>query len=417
MKIALVSPYDYPYPGGVTEHIAHLETHFRKRGHEVKIIAPSSEDKEVLARDNVLKVGSVVPIPANGSVARITLSIRLSGQVKKILRQEAFDIVHLHEPLTPALPLTVLFHSDAVNIGTFHRYGGTHLMYYYGKPILKRFFNRLDGRIAVSEPARQFINRHFPAKYIIIPNGIDTDAFRGDVPPISELQDGKLNILFVGRLEKRKGFSFLLRAFLRAKRELRGIRLVVVGPYKESNKLRYEHFVAQHGLEDVHFVGFVSKEMLARYYRTCDLFCAPSTGGESFGIILLEAMASGKPIVASDIDGYRCVIQNGKQGLLVPPKKEEALAEAIVRLLKDPELREEMGRAGRATAERYSWDVVADDVLAYYRAVLHTCGRLPQDTYDAGRLPDRSGGDLEGRAPFPLSGAYDLRCAVDRKLY
>ena len=379
MKIALVSPYDYPYPGGVTEHIAHLEQQFTLQGHEVKIIAPSSSsDNQILARGNVIKVGSVVSIPANGSMARITLSLRLSGKVKRILREEGFDVVHMHEPLTPALPLTVLWHSHAVNIGTFHRYGGTHLMYYYGKHILKRFFNRLDGRVAVSEPALRFISRHFPAKYMIIPNGIDLHNFGEAVLPFDHLRDGKLNILFVGRLEKRKGFSYLLRAYMRAKREMPNIRLIAVGPSAEKNMRRYQNFVDTHALDDIHFVGYVSKEDLARYYRSCDVFCAPSTGGESFGIILLEAMASGKAILASDIDGYRAVINSGSEGLLVPPKDDEQLADALVELLHDAELREEMGRHGLVTVRQYSWEKIGGRVLDYYKAVLHTCG-YPQD--------------------------------------
>lgn len=377
MKIALVSPYDYPYPGGVTEHIAHLEEHFTRKGHQVRIIAPSSSEADVLVRGNVLKVGNVVSIPANGSVARITLSLRLSGRVKRILREEAFDVVHIHEPLAPALPLTVLWHSHAVNIGTFHRYGGTHLMYYYGKPILRRFFNRLDGRLAVSEPAQRFISRHFPAKYMIIPNGIDLQNYGEHVRPFPELDDGKLNVLFVGRLEKRKGFSYLLRAFLRVKQELPQIRLIAIGPYSEKNKLRYESFLDTHSLSDVHFLGYVSKQELARYYRSCDVFCAPSTGGESFGIILLEAMASGKPIVASSIDGYRAVVHHGVEGLLVQPKDDEQIAQGLLTLLKDTDLRARMSRAGLETVQQYSWEKIAGGVLDYYGAVLHTCG-FPQ---------------------------------------
>ncbi|MDA8218013.1 MAG: glycosyltransferase family 4 protein [Dehalococcoidales bacterium] len=378
MKIALVSPYDYPYPGGVTEHIAHLEEQFVRHGHEVKIIAPSSSSMVQVEKENLYRLGSIVPIPANGSVARITLSLRLSGKVKQILREEAFDIVHLHEPMTPALPLTVLHHSKAVNIGTFHRYGGTHLMYYYGKPILKRFFNMLDGRIAVSEAALGFVSRHFPAKYIIIPNGIDQQHFGMHVRPMESLQDGKINILFVGRLEKRKGFSYLLRAYARMRRETDQVRLVVVGPYNEKSGRRYQSFVERHDLSDVLFVGYVSKEELARYYRTCDIFCAPSTGGESFGIILLEAMASSKPIVASNIDGYRGVLDHGSEGLLVKPKDDEALASALMGLLRDPEQRLEMGRRGLARAEQYSWEKVAGRILAYYGAVLHACGVPPE---------------------------------------
>jgi phosphatidylinositol alpha-mannosyltransferase len=268
-------------------------------------------------------------------------------------------------------------------VGTFHRYGGTHLPYYYGKPILRRFFNRLDGRIAVSEPALRFISRHFNAKYITIPNGIDLRNFGEHVAPIPDLRDGKLNILFVGRLEKRKGFSYLLRAFVRAKYEMPNIRLIAVGPFTEKSKRRYESFVETHQLSDVHFVGYVSKQDLARYYRSCDVFCAPSTGGESFGIILLEAMASGKPIIASDIDGYRAVIDDERDGLLVEPRDDERLAESLIRVLRDTDLRDTLARNGLVTVQQYSWDKIAGRVLDYYRAVLHTCGFPQAEPRDA----------------------------------
>ncbi|MCL4459845.1 MAG: glycosyltransferase family 4 protein [Chloroflexi bacterium] len=377
MKIALVSPYDYPYPGGVTQHIHHLEEEFRRLGHQVKIIAPSSSDKEELARENIIKVGNVVSIPANGSVARITLSLRLSGRVKRILDHEQFDVVHLHEPMLPALPLTVLHHSRALNIGTFHAYWGTNIAYFYAKPILKRFFNKLDGRIAVSEAALGFVSRHFPGDYTIIPNGINLQRFGGDVPPIAELRDGKLNILFVGRLEKRKGFKYLLKAFPLVKRALPQARLIVVGAYSEGVKARYEAYVARHNLQDIIFTGYVTADMLPRYYRTCDVFCAPSTGGESFGIVLLEAMASGKPVVASDIEGYRLVVSDSVDGLLVPPKDEEALAETLIRLLQDPSLGYEMGQRGALKAQDYSWSKVARRVLNYYQSVMRSCGMAP----------------------------------------
>lgn len=369
MKIGLVSAYDYPYPGGVSEHIHHLEEEFTRLGHTVKIIAPSSSDKEELARENVLKVGSVVPIPANGSVARITLSLRLSGRVKQILRQEQFDVIHLHEPLLPALPVTVLRHSNALNIGTFHAYQSRSLGYFYGKKILKRFFNKLHGKIAVSQAAMEFISKYFSGNYSIIPNGIDLRDFRDDVEPLPEFNDGSLNILFVGRLEKRKGFQYLIKAFPYIKRDFPNARLIVAGAYSDDDKAQYEYFAEKAGLSDVVFVGFVPSETLPRYYKSCDIFCAPSTGGESFGIILLEAMAMGKPIVASDIEGYRELVQPGEEGLLVPPKDETALAVALVRLLTDKELRVKMGQNGRRKVLDYSWSKIARQILSYYHQV------------------------------------------------
>ncbi|MDA8189531.1 MAG: glycosyltransferase family 4 protein [Dehalococcoidales bacterium] len=399
MKIGLVSAYDYPYPGGVSEHVHHLEEEFTRLGHAVKIIAPSSSDKEELARGNVYKVGSVVPIPANGSVARISLSLRLSGSVKRILRQEQFDVIHLHEPLLPALPVTVLRHSHALNVGTFHAYQNRSLAYFYGKRILKRFFNKLHGRIAVSQAAREFIGKYFPASYEVIPNGIDLRQFNENVEPLPEYNDGYLNILFVGRLEKRKGFQYLLKAFPYIKHEIPNARLIVAGGYGEEDKEQYESFAQRTGLADIVFAGFVPSELLPRYYKSSTLFCAPSTGGESFGIILLEAMATGKPIVASDIEGYRGLLQHGVEGLLVPPKDETALAVAIVRLLADRELREKMAEGGRRKALDYSWSKVARQVLKYY----YDLG----EQYGFSLSEDRARPAPFGATPFP-SRLYPL---------
>ncbi|MBI2952881.1 MAG: glycosyltransferase family 4 protein [Chloroflexi bacterium] len=366
MKIGLVSAYDYPYPGGVSEHVHHLEDEFRRLGHTVKIIAPSSSDMEELARENILKVGNVMPIPANGSIARISVSFRLSGRIKQILRQEQFDVIHLHEPLLPALPVTVLRHSQALNIGTFHAYQSRSLGYFYGRKILKRFFNKLHGRIAVSEAARGFVAKYFPGDYSVIPNGIDLRRFHSGVEPLPQFLDDCLNILFVGRLEKRKGFQYLLKAFPYVKHDFPKARLIVAGGYSDDDKAQYEYLAERAGLRDVVFAGFVPSDLLPRYYQSCDIFCAPSTGGESFGIILLEAMAMGKPVVASDITGYRHLVQSGEEGLLVHPKNETSLAVALTRLLADREMRERMGEKGRLKALDYSWSKIARRVLDYY---------------------------------------------------
>jgi phosphatidylinositol alpha-mannosyltransferase len=370
MKIALVSPYDYPYPGGVTAHISHLEEQFRQRGHQVKIMAPSSGDKAALGQRNVIVLGKPVSIPANGSIARITLSLRLAGRVKAVLRQEQFDVVHLHEPLLPALPLQVLRFSDAVNVGTFHAYRGKHLAYHYGKRILKRWFYRLDGKIAVSRPAVAFVSQYFPGYYNIIPNGIDYERFSSQGPPIPAYDDGKLNILFVGRMEKRKGLRYLLKAFSLVKGRFPSSRLIIVGPAGRHQE-DHREWVERRGLQDVVFAGQVSAEELPRYYSSAHIFCSPATGQESFGIVLLEAMAAGKPIVASNIQGYAALIEPGKEGLLVEPKREEPLAEALLCLLRDEPMRRAMGEAGRRKAREYSWSRVADRVLSYYQRLLN----------------------------------------------
>src|SRR5215471_17536045 len=340
MKLALVSPYDFAYPGGVTEHVSHLAEQFLARGHQVHIVAPSSGDEtEPIASVDapVHRIGRVVSIPANGSVARITLSLRSYLQAKRLLAEEQFDLIHLHEPMMPALPLTVLRHSGTTNVGTFHAYRNTPLTYFYGKPILQPFFRKLHGHIAVSTAARNFVGEYFPSDYRIIPNGIDFPRFSTRAAPLEELSDPRPTVLFVGRLEKRKGLRYLLRAWPMVLERVPDARLVVVGRGRPLEG--YKRFAARQGWtpSDVFFAGYVSAEDLPRYYQACDIFCAPNTGQESFGIVLLEAMAAGAPIVASDIPGYRDVVTNGQEGLLVEPQKPAALADAVCRLLANPE--------------------------------------------------------------------------------
>jgi phosphatidylinositol alpha-mannosyltransferase len=373
MKLALVSPYDFAYPGGVTEHVAHLAGEFRARGHEVHIIAPSSDDETepTLAVDApVHRIGRVVSIPANGSVARITLSLRSYLQAKRLLNEEQFDLIHLHEPMMPALPLTVLRHSGTTNVGTFHAFRNTPLAYFYGKPILQPFFRKLHGHIAVSSAAREFVGEYFPSDYRVIPNGINFPRFNTRYPPLEELADGRPTVLFVGRLEKRKGLRFLLRAWPMVLRRQPEARLVVVGRGRPLEG--YKRFAARQGWSpaDVLFAGYVSSEDLPRYYQSCDVFCAPNTGQESFGIVLLEAMAAGAPIVASDIPGYRDVVTSGEEGLLVERQNPGALADAVCRLLGNPELRASMRRAGQLKARDFDWPRVAAQVLEFYEEIL-----------------------------------------------
>jgi len=368
MKIALVSPYDYPYPGGVTEHVRNLAEQFRSRGHEVHVIAPSSSDRASLeAMPWVHRVGRVVPVSANGSVARLNPPMQGYLQVKRLLAYQSFDIVHLHEPMMPSLPLTVLRHSQAINIGTFHAYGRTNLRYFYTKPMLRPQFKKLHGRIAVSRPARDFVAQHFPADYRIIPNGIEYTRFATAGMPI-EPADERLDVLFVGRLEKRKGLRYLLRAWPRVRLERPEARLFVVGGGRGLES--YRRWAHRQGWSDVVFTGHVSPDELVRRYQAAAVFCAPSTGQESFGIVLLEAMAAGRPLVASQIPGYAEVMTDGREGLLVPPEDAQALAAALIRLLGDADLRRRLGARGRETARAYDWPLVADRVLAYYHETL-----------------------------------------------
>jgi phosphatidylinositol alpha-mannosyltransferase len=371
VKIALVSPYDFAHPGGVILHISYLDRYFTKMGHEVKIIAPASQAVPDFG-DRFIPIGRPRPIPSSGSIARVTISVVLAPKIREVLEREKFDIIHLHEPLMPMLCTSILRLSDTANIGTFHAsYGkpGYNFARPVGKWILRRWFRKLDGKIAVSKPAVEYAHTNFPGYYNIIPNGVDLEHFSPDVAPIEEFKDGKLNILFVSRLEKRKGLNYLLQAFRQVKEEIPNTRLIIVGPGTRLRR-RYEKYVAKNGLKDVIFVGLVSYDELPHYYQTADVFCAPAIGSESFGIILLEAMAMSKPIVASSIEGYASVISHGVDGLLVPPADKDKLAKALISLLNDESLRRQMGAKGRAKALEHSWERISQRVFDYYVRVL-----------------------------------------------
>ncbi|MFH1560383.1 MAG: glycosyltransferase family 4 protein [Chloroflexota bacterium] len=367
MKIGLVSPYDYAYPGGVMAHIFHLGQHLTKAGHEIKVIAPLSGPPNTLDK-NFIRLGRSVPVPTGGSTARISLSIWLESRIKRLLREESFDVIHLHEPLAPILPLYILNLSRSVNVGTFHAFHGSGHIYWFSKYLLRRWHDKLDGRIAVSVPALNFVSRHFPGEYRIIPNGIEFNRFATPAPPLPEFQDDKLNILFVGRLEKRKGLKYLLGAYSKLKWSHPNTRLLVVGPGNPEKEVY--RFIAERNIEDVVLMGNVPYADLPRYYQAADIFCSPATGKESFGIVLLEAMAAGKPIVASSIEGYSTVMSHGQEGLLVPPKDEEALAAALETLVEDAALREELGSNGRQKAPQYDWERVTAQIMEYYNFLL-----------------------------------------------
>src|SRR5581483_11922267 len=243
------------------------------------------------------------------------------------------------------------------------------------KPYMTFVLSRLDGRIAVSDPAREFVSQYFEGPYELIPNGIDTARFAA-AEPFPWANDGVPRILFVGRYnEPRKGFKHLLRALPLVRQQFPDARLVVVGTGKPE---RFEGLFERYGVRGVEFVGFVPFDELPRYYASCDVFCAPSIGRESFGIVLLEAMAAGRPVVAGNIPGYASVLSHGREGLLVPPKDPQALALALVRVLADRVLRREFAAAGVVTAERYAWPQIARRVLDSYGRAARSAAAAPR---------------------------------------
>jgi phosphatidylinositol alpha-mannosyltransferase len=381
VKIGLVTPYVYPLPGGVNQHVRYLYENLRLRGHDVRILT-SSHGLQRASEGDVIRIGKGFSVPTNGSVGTVTLSPRYVSQVSEVLERERFDLLHFHEPFVPFLSLVVLRQSTSVNVATFHAYGGFSPAYELGSRIMGSYAERLHGRIAVSAAARHFIDRFFPGDYKVIPNGVDTGRFRRAVP-IARWQDGTRNILFVGRFEPRKGLLELLKAYRILRKTGCECRLLVAGAGPLGKEAR--RYVATRRLKGVEFLGRVSDEEKAQLFRTADVYVSPATGGESFGIVLLEAMAAGTAIVASDIHGYKGVVRRGREGLLVPPREPKAIAAAIGRLLRDDELRAAIGAAGRERAEEFSWERVTAKVDAYYGFVIRRLaarGELP-DSFHA----------------------------------
>ena len=374
-KIALFSPYDFALPGGVNEHVTNLHSQFLLRGLQSSIVAPvsSSTMPEI---PNFIAMGKPLPIPTGGSVARVSLSVWLRKKIRNLLKDENFDVIHLHEPFAGAITLSALLppdlSQDTARVATFHSYGGSQLYKVVAKKILRIYSDRLDGRIAVSEVAKEFICRYLPDEYEVIPNGVNVDSFR-NVGGFPHLKDGKVNILFLSRLENRKGLRYLLMAYCDLKWKYPNLRLIIVGMGDldaESSRI-----LGERNPQDVILVGGVSMELKLKYFKSADIFCAPATGQESFGIVLLEAMASGTPIVASRIKGFTQVVDHEENALLCAPKDVPDLAEALARLIEDPKLRVLLSEHGQAAVETYRWEYVSEKILAYYQRILNLNAR------------------------------------------
>lgn len=342
MRVALVSPYSWSVPGGVQSHIGGLAEALRARDVDVEILAPADGPA-----DGVLALGRSVPIPSNGSIQRVALSPAAVARTARAVRRHGYDVVHLHEPMLPAVCLTAIAAARVPLVGTFHMFREELLWYRVFRRVVRAAAARLAARIAVSPASQEYAARTVPGTWDVIPNGIDYDglaALRGE-------RTGR-RILFVGRAEPRKGLGVLLEAFRRLEQDA---ELVLVGPRGDVGAR-------------VRALGRVDREELLRQLATCDLLCAPSVGGESFGVVLAEGMAAGLPVVASRIPGYEDVLPESC-GRLVPPGDVGALAAALDELLADAEQRRRLGEAGRAQAARYAWPRVAEQVLAVYERV------------------------------------------------
>ncbi|MFM7504778.1 MAG: glycosyltransferase family 4 protein [Candidatus Limnocylindrus sp.] len=376
MKIGIVTPYAYPMPGGVNDHVGSLYRVLRARGHDVRIIT-SSHGLQKASEGDIIRVGKGFSVPFNGSMGTITLSPTYLAQMRAILERERFDVLHYHEPFVPFLSLVTLTLSTSVNVGTFHAFGGLSISYEFGKRMLGHYAGKLHGRIAVSPAARHFISRYFPGEYKIVPNGVEPGRYQRAVP-IARYRDGVPNILFVGRMEPRKGLIHLLRAFRKLQRDEVRARLLLVGTGPGEREAR--RYVLTRQLEGVEFLGRVPEAQKAQLFKTADIYVSPATGRESFGIVLLEAMSAGAPIICSDIHGYRGVVRRERDGILVEPGNADALAAAVRRLIDDLALRAQLSRAGEERAQLFTWERVGQAVEEYYGFVIRRLaeqGQLP----------------------------------------
>jgi phosphatidylinositol alpha-mannosyltransferase len=391
MKIALVSEYYYPVLGGITEHIYHLATNLTRKGHDVTVITGKyvgRHSHHVPEEESfrVERLGYGLPVYSNGSFARVTVG-RLAPRMRRLFERERFDVIHAHSPLTPVLPLVAVRNSNALaTVGTFHTYFDRSRGYDLFKKTLASHMDMLDGKIVVSPTCIDAMSRYLDAEYSVIPNGVDTDYFTPSLPTMDRFDDDKLNILFVGRFDPRNGLKTMLESFISVKKQFPACRLIVVGDGPFRNY--YHRLVEKEHVQDVHFEGLVNGGR-PEFYASADIYCSPCTKS-SFGVVLLEAMAAAVPIVATDNNGYRSVMENDHQGILIPDASPEAFTATLLKLLRDEQLRSRLGTAGRRTAEKiYSWKLVADEVERYYLSLLDpSSGVAPVLDLDKSVLPD-----------------------------
>jgi len=362
VRIALACPYDWDAPGGVQVHVRQLALRLQNRGHDVLILAPArSAPREPF----VVAVGRPVRVPYNGSIAPICPWPSSARRVARGLDEFRPDVVHVHEPLVPGTGMFATRKREEPVVATFHAYADRAIMLSLMAPLLRPVWRRLSARIAVSEAAASFVARRFHGDRVrVIPNGVETEEFARAEP--ARLPQGR-KVLFVNRLDPRKGFATMVDAFRRLATTHQDLVLVVAGDGPDRGALRR---LSPPLRGRVIMLGNVPHDRLPSFHAACDVFCAPATGRESFGIVLIEALAAGLPVVASDIPGYREVVRDGVDGLLTPARDAQAVAAAVARILEDAELSKRLSEAGRETANRYSWDTVAGEIEAVYLDVV-----------------------------------------------
>lgn len=363
MRIGMVCPYSFDVHGGVQAHVLQLAEVMRERGHEVSVLAPASP--HVTLPDYVVSGGKAVPIPYNGSVARLRFGPATHRKVKKWLADGDFDVLHLHEPNAPSLSLLALMIAEGPIVATFHTSTTKSLALGVFQSLLRPWNEKIVGRIAVSDLARRWQMEALGSDAVEIPNGVDVAWFSSAAPLPGYPRTGR-TVLFLGRFdEPRKGMAVLLDALPALVERFPDVEILIVGRGDEDELRGDAGDLAGH----LRFLGQVTDAEKASALRSADVYCAPNTGGESFGIVLVEAMAAGTPVVASNLDAFRRVLADGEAGWLAPVEDSDALAEALIAVLGDAELRARYVKAGTAAVHRYDWSVVADEIMMVYETV------------------------------------------------
>ncbi|MFI9627754.1 glycosyltransferase family 4 protein [Streptomyces sp. NPDC052042] len=388
MKIGIVCPYSWDVPGGVQFHIRDLAEHLIRLGHRVSVLAPADDGTPL--PPYVVSAGRAVPVPYNGSVARLNFGFLSAARVRRWLHDGTFDVIHIHEPTSPSLGLLACWAAQGPIVATFHTSNPRSRAMIAAYPILQPALEKISARIAVSEYARRTLVEHLGGDAVVIPNGVDVDFFASAEPRPEWQSDaargaaegggespGGGTIGFIGRIdEPRKGLPVLMRALPEILAARPDTRLLVAGRGDE------EEAVASLPPEmrgRVEFLGMVSDEDKARLLRSVDVYVAPNTGGESFGIILVEAMSAGAPVLASNLDAFAQVLDQGAAGELFANEDAEALAAAAIRLLGDPERRAELRERGSAHVRRFDWSTVGADILAVYETVTDGAASVATD--------------------------------------
>jgi phosphatidylinositol alpha-mannosyltransferase len=375
LRIGIVCPYSFDVPGGVQNHVRDLAETLITLGHHVSVLAPGDEDS--MALPYVVPAGRTVPVPYNGSVARVSFGLISAARVRRWLAAGRFDVLHVHEPLIPSLSMLAVLSARGPVVATFHTAMTRSRALAAAQGVLQLVLEKITGRIAVSELARKVQVEHLGGSAWEIPNGVQVAKYRAAVPLDGWPGPGRA-LGFLGRFtEPRKGFPVLLSAFATLARERPELRLLVAGPGDVDEVLAD---VPAEFRDRIVFLGKVSEQDKARMLRSVDLYVAPNTGGESFGMVLTEAMSAGTPVLASDLDAFRRVLDGGAAGALFPVGDPAALARTAAALLDSAERRAELTRRATRVVAAYDWPVVAERVLEVYSTAIEVAGATVQES-------------------------------------